>query len=516
VLEGYTFLTVNASQLAANNPTPATWTLSGNKTLNTNGGDLTVLAPLAGAGGIAKTGDGTLTLTAASTTTGAFTVSGGTLASTVAAGQPFGSGAINVSAGTLALAPAGSGGAVNLTGASGAGATFTYGTTDVQLDRGGHDSLTFTVGGYTDGATANLVQSSRGTLVIAPAGGTGGLGGTERFVVNGTGGNLPAVTNGMVLPSIVARDSGASGNGDFLTYGASGFARAGYTQASAVPINSATPSTVYEANISQTLTPGSTASVYALKVGAVTVNGAGTLQVGPQAFGAQAGLILNGGTVATSTLAFGQSDAMVYTGPVGGTVSAVIQGSGSMVKFGTGALTVTAPSQFTGTTYIQQGTFVAANASGSATGSGLVVVGPAGTLQINTGATAGSAAGTTAQAGGTVHLSGGTLTGPLVMAVGSNLTGSGTVSGSATLNGAITGLTNLNFTGPVTSTGTMTYSWRLNALDANPANAGVSFSQIHFADGAHTILGNAGSSSGFRLNLDLAAGLADPNSSDPF
>ena len=36
--------------------TPSTWTLTGSQTINTNGGTLTVVAPLAGAGGIAKAG----------------------------------------------------------------------------------------------------------------------------------------------------------------------------------------------------------------------------------------------------------------------------------------------------------------------------------------------------------------------------------------------------------------------------------------------------------------------------
>ncbi|HUR53253.1 MAG TPA: hypothetical protein VMZ71_03935, partial [Gemmataceae bacterium] len=306
--------------------------------------------------------------------------------------------------------------------------------------------------------------------------------------------------------------------GDFLTYGAGGFARATYTQASAVPINSSTATTVYEANVAQTLTSGSTAAAYALKVGAVTISGAGgttTLQVGPQTAGTQAGLILNGGTIATSALAFGAAEALVYAGPAGGTIAAATQGSGSLVKFGSGALTVTAASQYTGAVFVQQGALIAANPSGSATGTGAVTVGPAGTFQVNAGTSTGSAAGTAAQSGGTVRMNGGTLTGPLVMNDGSTLTGSGTITGTATLSGAITGLTSLTFTGPVTSTATMTYSWRLNALDDSAAGAGTSYSQLRF-NGSPTVLGNGGSSTGFYLNFDLAEGLPDPNSSDPF
>ena len=57
VVEAAIALTVNPSQQSVNNPTPATWTLSSTQAINLQNGNLTVLAPLQGPGGITK-GDG--------------------------------------------------------------------------------------------------------------------------------------------------------------------------------------------------------------------------------------------------------------------------------------------------------------------------------------------------------------------------------------------------------------------------------------------------------------------------
>ena len=101
------------------------------------------------------------------------------------------------------------------------------------LEPNGNNSLALSIGGNTDGATANLGRSSgsTGTLVIAASDGTAALGATVQVTVAGSGGNLPALTNGMVAPYIVAQNNDSNGSGDFLTYSSSGFAKAAYSSA---------------------------------------------------------------------------------------------------------------------------------------------------------------------------------------------------------------------------------------------------------------------------------------------
>ena len=276
VVETAIALTVSTSQQSANHPTPATWTLPSTQTIYLQNGSLSVVAPLQGPGGITKGDGGLLELEAPDSTTGANVVANGTLRSDVASGLPFGSGAIQLQAGTLQLTPAGGTADVSLTAANGAGnqLTFVNGAT-LALSRNGDNSLTFSIGGNTDGTTANLVRSpgSTGTLVIAPDGGTAGLGVAERVIVNGTSGNLPGLSNGIVAPYIVAADSDGNGSGDFLTYGSGGFAKAAYTRASTTSITSAGTNAVFEADVAQTVPSNTTAQVFALKVGPVTVGG---------------------------------------------------------------------------------------------------------------------------------------------------------------------------------------------------------------------------------------------------
>ena len=83
--------------------------------INTNGGDLEVSAPIEGVGGIAKSGEGTLTLLSSNSLSGANFVSNGTLASTqfstfsTGSITPFGTGPITLSGGgVLMFCPANS------------------------------------------------------------------------------------------------------------------------------------------------------------------------------------------------------------------------------------------------------------------------------------------------------------------------------------------------------------------------------------------------------------------------
>ena len=327
VVETAYALTINASQQSANNPTPATWNISSAQAINVQNGSLTVLAPMQGSGGITKVdgGSGTIELQAPNNTTGSNNIGNGTLRSDVASGLPFGTGAIQLQAATLQLTPTSGTSDVSLTIASGLGnqLTFLHGAT-LALSRNGNTSLSLTIGGNTDGTTANMVRSSGsdGTLVIVPANGIASLGLTEQVIVNGTGGNLPALANGIVAPYFVAEDNDGNGSGDFLTYGAAGFAKAAYTQASTTSLVSAGTSAVYEANVAQTVPSNTTAQIYALKVGSLGVGGgaSSTLKIGAQSSG-QAGLILNGGTISTSNLNFGSAEGLIFTSRAGGKIS---------------------------------------------------------------------------------------------------------------------------------------------------------------------------------------------------
>ena len=519
VVETAIALTVNASQQSVNAPAISTWTLTSTRSMNLNGGDLTVLAPISGAGSISITQPGTLELEAADTTTGANVVNGSTLKSDVASGTPFGTGSIQLQAGTLQLSPASGTAAASFTIASAANRQLTFaGASSILLDRNSHSSLALTIGGYTDGVTPNFSRAGAGTILIAPADGTAALGSLDLVSVAGTAANLPAVTNGIVSPFSVAQDNDASASGDFLNYTAGGFVPATYISSNTTGIAVAGSSAVYSANINILFTAGASASVYALKVGPHIITGSSstTLSIGPQTSG-QAGLILNGGTIGVTTLNFGPAEGLVYSSLANGTISSVIQGSGGLTTFGPGALALQGANAYSGSTTVQSGTLIAANSSGSATGTSSITVLQNATLKISgASALAGADAGTTINTYANLLLNGGTLAGPLTLQPGAFLQGQGTISGAATLNGTIGGSAtsqNIHFTGNVTMSNTTIYDWRLNALDATPANAGINWSLLTMT-GPSITLGSSGSVMNF--TIDLPPSLPDPNSGNIF
>jgi autotransporter-associated beta strand protein len=533
VIEQAIGLTVNTSQLTANNPTPATWSLGANQAIGLGGGSLTVLAPIQNATGKAGSmlvSNGTLELQATNTTTGSNSVTNATLRSDITSGRPFGTGSISADSGTLMLAPVAGSSAVNLTAASGAGNSFVFADgCAIALVPNGHSSLTFTLGGFTDGTSANIGRNGAATLVVAPAGGTADLGAGEKFLVAGSGGNLPALTNGIVAPYIVAQNNDAGASGDFVTYGANGFARASYTLASGTSINSVASTAVFEADIAQAVTASTTAQVYALKVDAITVGGgaASVLNVGTQT-GGQAGIVLNGGTISTPTLSFGVAEGLIYASSAGGTISSSIQGTGGLTTFGPGKLTITRGTAYTGDTNINSGVLEAANTTGTVGAGSAMYVQNSGTLEI-TGASgrAGGTGGINVNAGGTLLMNGGSAAGVLTMNTGSYLLGSGTIVGRATLNGTIgnpatdpsnasyTGVENLTFTGASVTLASTIISWRLNALTDTASQAGIDWTLLQFTNAAATVdLGT--STAPIHLSLDLGAGVADPSSGNAF
>jgi autotransporter-associated beta strand protein len=528
VIETALALTVNTSQLSGSDPAIAPWNLSSTQTIDLQNGDLTVLAPIEGSGGILKGDQGFLELEAADTSTGANTVVSGTLRSDIASGLPFGTGSMQLQAGSLDLVPAAGSGAVSLAvaGGSNSALNFAYGST-LELNRNGNSSLAVTIGGYTDSSTANFARlvGSYGTMVIAPAGGTAGLGTLEQVIVNGSGGNLPPLTNGIVAPFIVGQNNASGASGDFLTYGSGGFAKASYVEATATAITAAGANAVYDADTAQTISSGVTAEVYALRVGAETVGGGSfdsTLEVGPQTTGGEAGVILNSGTINATYLDFGAAEGLIYASNAGGAVTSIIEGSGGLTVFGPGTLTLSGVNGYSGPTHINSGTVDIQN---STTGSGVITVETNATLEINAASTAGGSGGISLQSGATLRLNGGTAAGMLTANAGSFILGSGTISGPGTFSGTIGspatdpfaaafgGVENIDFTNSTTFTGTTIYSWRLDALSSASNEAGTFWSLLDFTTKTGTVdLGSE--SSPFHFTLDL--GVADPNSGNAF
>lgn len=537
-------LTISESALPSNFPAIVPWQINGVQTINTNGGDLNVVAALqdgASPGGFTKSGAGVLTLSnlAVPTTTGAFAVLGGKLFTPNATATPLGSGSVTIGSGTLALAPSVAT-SISQTLASGANSQLSYsGGGVIELTPGSGQNLTVTVGGSSNGSQPNLVRSGSGTLAIAPTNGIAQLGSSVRFVSAGSGNNLPPTVNGIVSPCIVGQDTPASSaSGDFLTYSANGFGVASYVSSLATPINSSsvTANTVYAAENSQTVASGTTVSTYALKVGTATsgpvVIGSGggttTLAVGPQS-GSQAGVILNGGTIATSVLQFGGAEALVFSSSAGGTISSQIQGNGGLTKFGPGTLTLAGDNVYTGPTTVQSGTLAVTGSLGTAGLPTPVTVNTAATLSV--AGSGGIVRGpVVALNGGAVNLAGGTLGAPaggggpvstLLIDAYSTVQGSGTLHAAATINGFVAAGSapgRMTFTGPTTMTGTSFILWKLFELADNhtPNPNGNPWNSLDFTGpGSGLHLGTPGMGNDVHIALDLSS-VPDPNSDDAF
>jgi hypothetical protein len=143
----------------APNYTPATWQIDVDvtQTINTNSGMLTVVAPLAGAGGLTKCGEGMLLLTNTNQLTGPLVVLGGTLATTLATGTPLGTGGITMGGGGSLVLSLDSP-VLKVQIASGTDAVFWLAAGNSALQLLGANPSVVSIGSYTDGSTANLTR----------------------------------------------------------------------------------------------------------------------------------------------------------------------------------------------------------------------------------------------------------------------------------------------------------------------------------------------------------------------
>ncbi len=458
VVNGADIFTISNAVLPANGYVPATWEIpdainqsSKMQAIDTNGGTLKVLAPLAGAGGLYKGGEGQLLLTNTNALTGWLMVNGGSVASQLTTGTPFGLGPIILgSGGTLVLSPGASTLAVEI--ASGA----KYSTLAVEAGGGvlqlqSTGLATVTIGGYTDAATSNLTRTAAGTLILQPSQGLAILGGGQNVVVAGSVDNLPNVSNGMVAPWIVGQDNDEAGSGAFLNYGSSGFdgfLTAKVYMSDATDINLATSDMIYQVNpdSAQTINTGDTVTVAALEMDGGSIDATGAfLQIGGQTAADFAGLILNGGPISGGTLSFGASEAVVYASAnssPGNTISSTVSGTGGLTLCGPGELVLQADNSTTlsGPVNLNSGTLTAAGPN-SATGSGAITVNSNATLWVS-GAVSGAV---TVGQSGTLLLDGGTVSGDVTIAAvgestslpGGALQGSGTLSGTVVAAGNI-------------------------------------------------------------------------------
>jgi autotransporter-associated beta strand protein len=341
VIEGVTIITPSSfsQPLAPYRPTT-------NLLLSATGGSMSVLAPIAGAKGITKSGASTVVFEASSRTTyrGRTRITGGGVVTRAASGPALGRGDIQLLAGSLSVAPHGSGTAAPVLGVRGRRFSFTGGT--LGLSQLSLRSLVVNV-------DADLLRGENGTLVIAPSHGLDALGRTESLVLRGGVPESLVDDAGGVSPAILGLDR--NGAGDFLRYDAArGFVRAGVAGIEA----------------DEEIFDGQTRTGTTLRLDGATVHGAGTLRLE----GAISGLILNGGAVSTSRLVLDARENVVFAGKAGGRIDARIEGAGGLVVTGPGTLRLGAGNDYSGPTIVNGGTVAVANADGSATGRGDVTV----------------------------------------------------------------------------------------------------------------------------------------------
>ncbi len=337
------------SQSGASASLPGIITLQGGGTVQVAAGALTVSNPIAGAGGLTKTGNGTLILTAAQGYTGGTNISAGLLQLGVSAG---GSLAGDLGAGDIALSGSGALSilrgdsllnlAQNITGSSTAATAVTIGVTGANSPSG----LVKFSGANT---FAGNVTISGGALQITNSGGLGSGAKTVSIAsaarpslyLDGSGGDI-------TLPSTISFQTSSDGAGTTTALKTAG-----------AIVNLA----------GQNVIQGSIA----------LINGSG----GDSRFVAQAGTLIlagginaNGATGARNLLLSGGGQ-----GIVSGAVTDGLSGSSTRVvtvqKDGLGTWTLSGSSTYTGATTVSAGTLIV---SGSISSTSVLNVG--GTLQL--------------------------------------------------------------------------------------------------------------------------------------
>ncbi len=339
---GTLMLATNATTILA--PTRMVAINSGvTATLDANGGNLTVLGQIIGAGAVKTGTSGTVVLASTfSTYAGGTTLEGGTLIIADDGSLGDGAGDVTVTASstlqTLGDATLNAGRTLNL----GTGAVASLSA----------DGGTLTVSGQITGAGGLALPSSAGTVVLAGANNyTGGttIGGATagHAVLRATHAGALAGTSGISI--------GQAGGDDAARLE---LATGGTTTVSApLTVTARTSTAAHVENVN----------------GAHTLDGALTSTGDGQAtFQSNAGELRLEFTAVTNT-----SSSVGLQGAGGGTVAADLYSAGStggLIKNGGGTWVITAAQSATGAVQVNNGTLLANNSSGSATGTGGVVV----------------------------------------------------------------------------------------------------------------------------------------------
>ncbi|WP_154080839.1 autotransporter-associated beta strand repeat-containing protein [Brucella abortus] len=359
-------------------------------TLDTDGHDVAMSGVISGAGGLMKSGTGTVTLSGANSYTGGTKVSAGTL---VVANDNTGGGTTTVDAGAgLQIGTGGTSGslagdianngalvvnrsdALNLAGAiSGTGS----------LTKNGAGTLTLSGANSYTGATT----VSAGILTLTgdnTGGGTTTVDARAELHI-GTGGASGSLAGNIVNDGALVVDrSGVIGLSGVIS-GAGGLMKSGTGTVTLSGVNTYTGGT--------TLTAGTLAAASDNNLG-----------------GASGGLTFNGGTLQVMGTSWTSTNRAVSLQAGGGTfdiedaannfaVTQGVAGAGGLTKSGSGTLTLSGANSYTGATTVSAGTLVVANDN---TGGGTTTVDAGAVLQIGTGGTSGNLAGDIANNGALV------------------------------------------------------------------------------------------------------------------
>ncbi|WP_050580567.1 autotransporter-associated beta strand repeat-containing protein [Brucella abortus] len=364
-------------------------------TLDTDGHDVAMSGVISGAGGLMKSGTGTVTLSGVNTYTGGTTLTAGTLAAASDNNLGGASGGLTFNGGTLQVM----------------GTSWTSTNRAVSLQAGGgtfdiEDAANnFAVTQGVAGA-GGLTKSGSGTLTLSGANSyTGATTVTAGTLAAASDNNLGGASGGLTFNGGTLQVMGTSwtstnravslqaGGGTFdIEDAANNFAvTQGVAGAGGLTKSGSGTLTLSGAN---SYTGATTVSAGTLVVandntggGTTTVDVGAGLQIGTGGVsGSLAGDIVNNGTLVVD-----RSNAF--------DLANVISGTGSLTKNGAGTLTLSGVNSYTGGTTVSAGILTL---TGDNTGGGTTTVDAGAVLQIGTGGTSGNLAGDIANNGALV------------------------------------------------------------------------------------------------------------------
>jgi autotransporter-associated beta strand protein len=303
--------------------------------------NITLSGSLSGAGGFAKTGDGTLTLSGANSFTGAMAVTAGTLAVGSATALGSGTNALTVDGGTVNLG----GYAVSIGQLAGGGGTISSSVAGASLATAVATSSTF-AGTLGDGAgTLAFTKSGVGTLTLT---------GSQSYTGSTT------ISAGTLAFAAAVDQTLASAIG-----GAGNVTQAGSGRLALAAVNSYTGLTTVSAGTLALTGAGALAST-----GTVSLTGSTAVFDISGASGSRTAGLLTG--AAGSSLLLG-SNGLTVGNATNGTFNGFITGAGVVTKVGAGTLTLTGSnSGFTGGMVLAGGTVTLGGSANTAIGTGPV------------------------------------------------------------------------------------------------------------------------------------------------